>query len=87
MQINSVDFIRTTLTEKLSPTTLEVIDDSALHAGHVGAEGGGHYTVAIAAPDFEGKNLVQCHRLVYEALGDVVGNEIHALSIRVIHKK
>lgn len=83
MQINSVDFIQQTLTEKLSPTQLEVIDDSALHVGHAGA-GSGHYTVKIAAPLFMGKNLVQCHRLVYEALGGVVGKEIHALSIQVL---
>lgn len=83
MQINSVDFIRKQLIEKLSPTQLEIIDDGALHAGHVGAEGGGHYTVIIAAPEFQGKSLIECHRLVYQALGDVVGNEIHALRIQI----
>jgi BolA protein len=83
MQVNSVDFLRKKLMEQLSPTELEIIDDGALHAGHVGAEGGGHYTVIIAAPAFAGKNLIQCHRLVYQALGDVVGNEIHALRIQV----
>lgn len=83
MQINSVDFIRRKLAETLSPTELEIIDDGALHAGHVGAEGGGHYTVIIACPEFEGKSLIQCHRLVYQALGDTVGNEIHALRIQI----
>jgi BolA protein len=84
MQANSVEFIRQQLTEKLSPTQLEIIDDSAAHVGHVGAKGGGHYTVSIAAPLFEGKSRVECHRLVYQSLGNVVGNEIHALSIRVV---
>ena len=77
MQVNS-------MREKLmglSPTELEIIDDGALHVGH-GAEGG-HYTVMIASPKFEGKNLIQCHRLVYQALGDMVGNEIHAVSIKI----
>ena len=84
MQINSVDFIERKLTEKLSPTHLEVIDDGALHAGHVGASGGGHYTVIIASPLFEGKTPIQCHRLVYEAVGNGVGKEIHALSIQIL---
>lgn len=84
MEVNSVDFIRTQLTEKLSPTYLEIIDDGALHAGHIGAQGGGHYTVIIAAPSFANKQTIQCHRLVYEALGDVVGKKIHALSIQVL---
>lgn len=83
MQVNSVDFIRRKLTEQLSPTHLEIVDDGALHAGHIG-EGGGHYTVIIAAPAFENKTTIQCHRLVYDALGNVVGKEIHALSIRVL---
>lgn len=87
MQVNSVDFIRTQLTEKLLPTYLEVIDDSALHIGHVGAQGGGHYTVMIASPRFADKQTLQCHRLVYEALGDVVGKEIHALSIQVLRNE
>lgn len=84
MQVNSIDYIRKQLTEKLSPTQIEVIDDSALHVGHVGAKGGGHYTVRIAAPAFEGKSLVESHRLVYQALGDVVGHEIHALRIQIL---
>ena len=87
MQINSVDFIRAKLNEKLSPTHLEVMDDGALHAGHVGAKGGGHYTVIIAAPSFANKSMLQCHRLVYEALGEVVGKEIHALSIQILKEK
>jgi BolA family transcriptional regulator, general stress-responsive regulator len=87
MQINSVDFIRTQLTEKLLPTHLEIIDDGALHAGHIGAQGGGHYTVIIAAPSFINRGTLQCHRLVYEALGDVIGKEIHALSIQILKEK
>lgn len=83
MQPNSVEFIREKLTEKLTPSQLDIIDDSASHIGHVSAKGGGHYTVVIASPAFEGKNLVECHRLVYACLEGVVGNEIHALSIRI----
>ena len=83
MPVNSVDFIQKKLAETLSPTELEIIDDSASHAGHAGAEGGGHYTVTIASPEFKGKSLIECHRLVYQALGDIVGNEIHALRIQI----
>ena len=83
MPVNSVDFIQKKLAETVSPTELEIIDDSASHAGHAGAEGGGHYTVTIASPEFKGKSLIECHRLVYQALGDIVGNEIHALRIQI----
>ncbi len=66
----------------LSPTQIEIIDDSAKHAGHAGArDGGGHYQLLITAPAFAGRNTVQRHRLVYDALGPLMKREIHALSI------
>ena len=74
--------IRERLTSALHPDALEVIDESHLHAGHAGARsGGGHYAVTIVSPRFRGENMVARHRMVYEALGDAVGSEIHALSI------
>ncbi len=66
----------------LEPTELTVIDDSALHAGHLGARsGGGHYRLNIVSSRFTGCNTMQKHRLVYDALGSLMKREIHALSI------
>lgn len=67
----------------LAPQQLELIDDSHLHAGHAGARsGGGHYRLAIVSAAFAGKNTVARHRLIYEALGDMMRNDIHALAIQ-----
>lgn len=78
-----LDMIRARLTAALAPESLEVIDDSASHAGHEGAKsGGGHYEVIIVAQAFTGLGLLQRHRLIYDALGDAMGREIHALSIK-----
>jgi BolA protein len=75
--------IKTRLTESLSPESLEVIDRSHEHAGHEGAkDGGGHFDVFIVSQAFEGMNSVARHRAVYDAIGDAMGGEIHALSIR-----
>ena len=78
-----VDMIREKLTAALTPTRLEIQDDSAKHAGHEGARGGGgHFNVQIVSAEFSGKSLVERHRMVYGALGDAMQNEIHALSIQ-----
>jgi len=78
-----LDMIRARLTAALAPESMEVIDDSASHAGHEGAKsGGGHYEVIIVAQAFTGLGLLQRHRLIYDALGDAMGREIHALSIK-----
>lgn len=67
----------------LSPESLEITDDSAAHAGHSGAAPGGntHWSVAIVSRSFEGKPTIARHRMVYSALGDLMNNPIHALSI------
>ncbi len=70
------------ITEQLSPTLLEIEDNSAEHAGHASAGGAGHFTIHIACPAFEGKSLIQKHRLVYEAVDSLMESEIHALSIK-----
>lgn len=80
MTIEREELIRHRIEDTLRPEKLELIDDSHLHAGH-GAKGG-HYTVRIVSDAFEGKNLVQRHRLVYDAVGDLMSSEIHALSIQ-----
>ncbi len=76
--------IRAALAQALAPTALELIDDSHQHAGHAGARQGGHYTLRIAAPAFAGKRPVQCHRLIYAALGELMQTDIHALAIELL---
>jgi BolA protein len=69
----------------LQPTDLEIIDDSHLHAGHAGArDGRGHFTVNVVAERFAGLPVVRRHKLVYEAVGDMMSTDIHALSIRAL---
>lgn len=76
--------IKKRLQEQLSPTKLEVIDDSHLHAGHAGAKSGkGHFTVVINSDSFQGKRPLQCHQMIYAALGDMMETDIHALSIKI----
>ena len=66
----------------LEPERLAIADDSAAHVGHAGAREGGHFTVHIVSSAFAGKTPVQRHRLVNAAVADLIGREIHALSIR-----
>jgi len=66
----------------LNPSHLEIQDDSALHAGHAGNTGGSHYTVIIVSDIFDGLSLIKRHRTVYDAVGDLMTNDIHALSIQ-----
>jgi BolA protein len=81
----TTELIRRALTEALKPELLEIIDNSAAHAGHAGARsGGGHYNVTIVAEAFDGKSLVQRHQLIYQALGDLMKQEIHALGINAL---
>lgn len=63
---------------------LAVEDDSALHAGHAGAREGGHFTVRLTSPRFEGLSRVARHRLVYSALGPLPALGIHALAIEAL---
>ena len=79
------DIIRQRLVEAFSPESLELVDESAKHAGHTGNKaGGGHYLVTIVSEAFAGKSTIQRHRMVYEALGDMMKSEIHALSIKAL---
>ena len=65
----------------LDPLSLEVVDDSHLHAGHAGAREGGHYTVKIVSARFTGLQRVARHRLVYHSLAELMQQGIHALAI------
>ncbi len=79
-----IRIIKQRLEKQFSPTTLDVIDDSAKHAGHAGSAGGaGHYTIVIGANSFAGKSRVAVHREVYDVLNDLIPDEIHALQIKV----
>lgn len=81
---NRLVIIRQRLTEKLSPTHLEIIDETHKHKNHPGAKTGlGHFAITIASPKFSGKNSLQCHKLVYDALGELMQTDIHALKIRI----
>lgn len=76
--------LEATLREKLQPSALEVIDESAAHAGHAGAgtEGyGTHFRVRVASPLFEGRSRVARHRLVYDALHFFIAEGVHAIAI------
>lgn len=68
----------------LQPTRLEVIDDSARHAGHAGARAGGHYRLLIVSPAFAGLTTLQRHRRVFDVLADLMRSRIHALSITAL---
>ncbi len=75
------------LAEVLQPAHLEVIDESADHAGHAGADSTGsgtHFRVRIASPAFAGKRRVAQHRLVYDALQDFLARGLHALAIEIV---
>jgi BolA family transcriptional regulator, general stress-responsive regulator len=69
----------------LEPITLEIEDDSARHAGHPGAAaGGGHYTLVLVSPRFVGATRIARHRLVYDAVADLMQREIHALAMTLL---
>ena len=76
--------IRTALTE-LSPTRLEVINESAQHKGHAGDDGSGesHWRVIIASPQFDDLSRVARHRAIHTALGPDIIGRIHALAIEI----
>jgi BolA protein len=79
--------LETALREALAPTALEVIDESASHAGHAGANAQGrgtHFRVRIASPLFAGKPRVARHRLVYDALQVFIAQGLHAIAIEVL---
>lgn len=78
-----VQNIEARLRTALEPESLDLVDDSHKHAGHAGARGGaGHYDLTIVSDRFTGVNTVGRHRLIYEALADMMPAEIHALSIK-----
>lgn len=86
MSLPSAQAIEARLRERLAPTALEVLDESAAHAGHAGANGlghGTHFRVRIASPAFDGLARVAQHRLVYDALRPFTDAGLHALAIEI----
>jgi BolA family transcriptional regulator, general stress-responsive regulator len=77
--------IEAILRERLAPAHMTLEDESHLHRGHAGAaDGGGHFRATIVSAAFEGKSLVEQHRLVHDALKGMFGKEIHALALKTI---
>ena len=73
--------IRKAIERELAPTSIEIFDDSAAHAGHVGAREGGHFRVSLVSAAFKGRPQLERHRLVYAAVAPLMGRGIHALNI------
>ncbi|MFM9900005.1 MAG: BolA family protein [Polaromonas sp.] len=83
----SASALEQALLTALQPTQLAVVDESAAHAGHAGANAEGHGThfrVRIASPVFAGKTRIAKHRLVYDALQIFIDQGLHALAIEII---
>jgi len=70
--------------QALQPVQLDIQDDSALHKGHAGNSGGGHFTITVKSSLFSGKSQIMRHRMVYECLQDLMPHRIHALSINAL---
>ncbi len=80
-----IERINALLQAVLAPQECQVEDESALHAGHAGAaSGGGHYRLRLVSSRFEGQPRIARHRLVYDALQDMMHSEIHALAITAL---
>jgi BolA protein len=80
-----VDTLRARLEARFAPEHLEIEDRSAAHVGHAGAAGGGgHLRVLLVSSAFRGRDLLSRQRAVYDVLGDALGTDIHALSLRTL---
>ena len=78
-----MDKMKQRLEDSLSPSELYIQDDSHLHAGHAGSQSGmGHFTVTIKSEQFQAILPLKRHKLVYQALGDMMKTDIHALVIK-----
>jgi BolA family transcriptional regulator, general stress-responsive regulator len=85
--IASAQEVQRHLQERLQASMIEVLDESAAHAGHSGNPGGGvgtHLRIRIASKLFEGKTRVAAHRLVYDAASGFLDRGLHALAIEIV---
>ena len=77
--------IEARLRSSIDPTDLQIKDQSHLHAGHEGArDGRGHFAVTIISEKFAGASRLQRHKMVYDALGDLLETDIHAVRIKAL---
>ena len=67
----------------LSPNYIKIEDEGHLHVGHAGAKKGGHFKLIIDSQCFSNLSTIECHKLIYKTLGDLMTTEIHALSISI----
>ena len=81
MNLAVTEQLRAALEQALMPRSLEIIDDSARHAGHAGARAGGHFRVTLVAEAFRGRSRLERHRLVYDAVASLMQDGVHALNI------
>ena len=87
---STASILQDRITTALAPTVLKLEDESHLHEDHLQgaklqeARGGGHFSAVIVSAEFEGLPLVQRHRLVYGAVGDLMGGKVHALSMQTL---
>ena len=80
--VGTIELIRQKLAV-LDPEQIQIVDESARHAGHEGAKsGGGHYLLTIVSREFFGKSTLVRHRLVYTVLKEMMHKDIHALSVK-----
>ncbi len=85
MTVARADLIRERLRSALAPSDIDVIDESHLHAGHAGArDGRGHFRVRVVSERFSGLRPLQRHRLVYDAVADLLRTDIHALAVSAL---
>jgi len=77
------DIIKTRLAF-LEPTQFRLENESDLHRGHKGNNGGEHFKLFIVSQSFEKKNTMERHRMIYSALEDLIPNKIHALSLKTL---
>ena len=83
--MQTVDLIRERLNNLFNPAQLDIVDESHQHAGHAGAAGGGgHFAVTIVSEKFRDHSTLERHRMVYQAVDDLMPAEIHALSIKAL---
>jgi BolA family transcriptional regulator, general stress-responsive regulator len=80
-EISLQDALTQALTTQLEPVVLELVDDSAAHAGHAGARSGAHFNLRIVSARFAGLPRISRHRLVYDALRPWMAEGVHALAI------
>ena len=79
-----IDEITRRIESGLAPAEVSIEDESALHVGHPGAKGGGHFRIRVVSPQFAGKSPIARHRLVYDLLLDLMQTRVHALSITAL---